>query len=95
MYTEKLSCNEQGPDKGFKVCKTKMNVTAKQLCSKSWPSAFRKFLEVCQALKFEEEPQYDACIELFKPLISAAAPIELHAGRASLGLTPEVRATLR
>jgi len=67
----------QGPDKGFRVCKTKMDVTAKQLCSSSWPSAFRKFLEVCQALKFEEEPQYDACIGLFRPLITASAPIDL------------------
>lgn len=67
----------QGSDKGFKVCKRKMEVTAKQLCSDIQPSAFRKFLEVCQALKFEETPQYDACIALFTPLISAKPPVDL------------------
>ncbi len=67
----------QGADKGFKVCKRKMEWTAKQLCSNIEPSAFRKFLEVCQALKFEETPQYDACIALFTPLISAKPPVDL------------------
>ena len=59
------------------MCKTKMDVAAKQLCSSEWPSAFRKFLEVCQALKYEETPRYDACIELFRPLVSASAPIDI------------------
>ncbi len=77
MVHDSSCCNEQGPNKGFRVCKTKMDVTAKQLCSGDWPSAFRKFLEVCQALKYAEEPQYKACIDLFRPLIGASAPIDV------------------
>ena len=76
-------CIVQGSNKGFKVCKKKMNLTAKQLCSSEWPSAFRKFLEVCQALKYHEDPQYSACIELFRPLIGASAPIDVQCGLIS------------
>ena len=76
-FTGKHSQHAQGRDKGFRVCKTKMDHTAKQLCPQSWPSAFRRFLEVSQALWYEEEPQYEACIRLFSPLVGSSAPIEL------------------
>ena len=75
--TSKHACNAQGRDKGFRVCKTKMDHTAKQLCPQSWPSAFRKFLEVSQALRYEEEPYYEACMRLFRPLLGSSVPKEL------------------
>ena len=54
-----------------------MDHTAKQLCPQSWPSAFRKFLEVSQALRYEEEPYYEACMRLFRPLLGSSVPREL------------------
>ena len=59
------------------MCKTKMDHTAKQLCPQSWPSAFRRFLEVSQALRYEEEPYYQGCIRLFVPLTGSTVPREL------------------
>ena len=75
--------NAQGRDKGFRVCKTKMDHTAKQLCPQSWPSAFRRFLEVSQALRYEEEPYYAACMRLFVPLLGSHVPREITGADAS------------
>ncbi|CAK0753731.1 hypothetical protein CVIRNUC_002242 [Coccomyxa viridis] len=73
----------EGRDKGFRVCKTKMDHTAKQLCPQSWPSAFRRFLEVSQALRYEEEPYYAACMRLFVPLLGSHVPREITGADAS------------
>lgn len=68
-----LACDVQGEDKGYQVCKKKMDTNAEMLCLKGWPSAFRVFMEAVLALKYDEEPKYDAYMALFRPLTGHGA----------------------
>ncbi|BDA46424.1 probable casein kinase I isoform delta at N-terminal half [Coccomyxa sp. Obi] len=63
----------QGDDKGYQVCKKKMDTNAEMLCLKGWPSAFRVFMEAVLGLKYDEEPKYDAYMALFRPLTGHGA----------------------
>ena len=49
-----------------------MGTSAKSLCERL-PPPFRAFTEAVLALKFDEEPKYEACIALFEPLLGAVA----------------------
>lgn len=62
----------QGDNKGFHVCKKKMVSTAEKLCQ-FYPEPFQKFTEFVLSMRFEEEPKYEACIELFSPIIGGPA----------------------
>lgn len=63
----------QGDDKGYQVCKKKMDTSAEKLCEPEWPDAFSRFLESVLALKYDEEPKYEAYMALFRPLTGEAA----------------------
>jgi len=63
----------QGDDKGYQVCKKKMDTSVEKLCDEDWPDAFSRFLESVLALKYDEEPKYEAYMALFRPLTGEAA----------------------
>ena len=48
----------QGENKGYLVCKKKMQTSSDHLC-RYCPSAFKQFAEAVMNLKFDEEPKYD------------------------------------
>ena len=73
VLVQRTGCDVQGDDKGYQVCKKKMDTNAEALCLKGWPSAFRVFMETVLALKFDEEPKYDAYMALFRPLTGHGA----------------------
>lgn len=61
------------------MCKKKMDTSAETLCGSAWPPAFSRFLESVLALKYDEEPMYDAYMALFRPLTgnSASRPLTI------------------
>jgi hypothetical protein len=63
----------QGEDKGYQVCKKKMDMSADKLCQSQWPPAFSRFLDSVLALKYDEEPMYEAYMALFRPLTGDGA----------------------
>jgi len=54
-------------EKYKKIKEMKDSITPKKLCE-GLPEEFAKFLEYCQNLKFDDEPNYKYCINLFKDL---------------------------
>eukprot|EP00195_Chlamydomonas_chlamydogama_P005702 CAMPEP_0202899676 /NCGR_PEP_ID=MMETSP1392-20130828/7848_1 /ASSEMBLY_ACC=CAM_ASM_000868 /TAXON_ID=225041 /ORGANISM="Chlamydomonas chlamydogama, Strain SAG 11-48b" /LENGTH=707 /DNA_ID=CAMNT_0049585925 /DNA_START=147 /DNA_END=2270 /DNA_ORIENTATION=+ len=58
----------QGTNKGFLVCRKKMDTSAEMLC-RACHSSFRTFTDAVMNLKFEEEPSYAKYISMFEPLI--------------------------
>lgn len=88
-------CHVQGEDKGYQVCKKKMDTNAEMLCLKGWPSAFRVFMEAVLALKYDEDPKYEAYMALFRPLTGHGAsrpltifPVEEPPPKKVRGLCP-------
>lgn len=75
----------QGDDKGYQVCKKKMDLNADKLCKPEWPEAFSRFTQSVLALRWDEEPKYSAYMALFKPFTGNAAsrPITLHLAKSS------------
>ena len=57
----------QGEQKGFWVCKKKMQTSAEALCRYA-SAPFCMFTEAVLALKFDEEPRYAAYINLLAPI---------------------------
>lgn len=57
----------QGENKGFWVCKKKMQTSAEMLCRYT-PPEFSQFVEAVMNLKFDEEPRYAAYINLLAPV---------------------------
>ena len=61
----------QGDNKGYLVCKKKMNTSAHDLC-KFCPQGFRQFTEAVINLKFDEDPKYSYYVSLLEPLCGPA-----------------------
>ncbi|KAK4760766.1 hypothetical protein SAY87_005659 [Trapa incisa] len=59
----------QGENKGFLVCKKKMETSPENLCCLC-PPPFRLFLEHIVNLKFDEEPKYAKYILLFNGIVA-------------------------
>lgn len=59
----------QGQNKGYWVCRKKMQTSAEALC-RQCHSAFKEFTDIVINLKFEEEPDYARYINMFEPLIN-------------------------
>ncbi|KAF5841178.1 serine/threonine protein kinase [Dunaliella salina] len=59
----------QGANKGYWVCRKKMQTSADMLCRLCHP-AFRNFCDSVVNLKFEEEPNYARYIAMFEPIVN-------------------------
>nr|AEO89321.1 serine/threonine protein kinase [Dunaliella salina] len=59
----------QGANKGYWVCRKKMQTSADMLCRLCHP-AFRNFCDSVVNLKFEEEPNYAKYISWFEPIVN-------------------------
>ena len=70
-----IAFDVQGENKGLYVCKKKMGISTEDLCAGLAPS-FREFAEAAMALRFEDEPRYEAYQALFEPVLYGATSIE-------------------
>ncbi|KAL6763802.1 histone kinase [Haematococcus lacustris] len=59
----------QGQNKGYWVCRKKMQTSAEVLC-RMCHNAFRDFTDTVVNLKFEEDPAYTRYIAMFEPIVN-------------------------
>ena len=80
----------QGDNKGFWVCKTKMQTSAELLCRYCNP-AFAQFTDAVINLKFDEEPRYSAYIQIFETFTNGAVerPLNVDCGLEVSGRFPK------
>jgi len=57
---------EKNKDEKYKnIKKKKLETTLEELC-KGYPVEFKEYMEHCRSLKFEQDPDYKYCVNLFE-----------------------------
>jgi len=78
----------QGEQKGFWVCKKKMQTSAEALCRYA-SAPFCMFTEAVLALKFDEEPRYAAYINLLAPIAQMSDDLDISGALALVQAQPQ------